>query len=315
MKTAPSAEGAVVSVDAQSKDGLHFIRSRALDQAARAIVLSHGGDWHGTYGMVPGPGHGPKDRSCKVWQHGDRILVHSFCGDDWRDCRAHLGLDGDWRAEPHKGKAPRRQTEPVIARPSWRVRELLRTATAPDLVPDAVAYLSFRHLWPLPPDCTLKAHAGASYWNSGDPPELVGRFPALLAPVVDIDDALVTLHVTYLSDGRKLADRTARKLLGPTGGRIGCAARLFPSGPVLGVAEGLETAIAASRVLRVPVWPCLSTGLLSRFQAPPGVERLVIAADNDVPGLKAAWQLRDHLDLPCELRVSTRSDFAEDLEP
>jgi hypothetical protein len=62
---------------------------------AAAIVKARGGDWCGSYGLVAGPGHSPRDRSLKVWQADDRILVHSFAGDDWRDCRAHLGLDDD----------------------------------------------------------------------------------------------------------------------------------------------------------------------------------------------------------------------------
>jgi hypothetical protein len=190
----------------------------------------------------------------------------------------------------------------------------LRTATTPDLVQDVIDYLDSRRLWPLPSRCTLKAHPGAPYWDAGDPPILIGRFPALLAEVRDRDGELVTLHVTYLKDGRKIADRAPRKLLSPTGGRVGCAVRLVPlDGPVLAVSEGLESALAAQAILRVPAWSALNTSLLGNFEPPVDVKRLVIAADRDVPGLIAAWKLRDRLSIPMELRVSCLTDFAEDV--
>ena len=193
------------------------------------------------------------------------------------------------------------------------MRDLLRTAAPVELVPDAVGYLKSRHLWPLPQACTLKAHSGVPYWDAGDPPVCIGRYPALLAEVRDRAGELVTLHVTYLQNNEKLSDRAPRKLLSGTASRVGCAVRLVPEGPVLAVAEGLESGLAAQSILRVPTWSCLSTSLLSAFQPPPEVERLVIAADRDVPGLTAAWKLRDRLDLQMELRVSRLADFAEDL--
>ena len=43
--------------------------------------------------LAPGPGHSPRDRSLAVKidpsaPHG--FLVHSFAGDDWRECRDHV---------------------------------------------------------------------------------------------------------------------------------------------------------------------------------------------------------------------------------
>ena len=129
---------------------------------AREIVKARGGDWCGSYGLVPGPGHSVQDRSCKVWQVGDRIFVHSFAGDHWKDCRAHLAIEDDnWHPEHRAARTPR--PTPLPARPTARVRDLLRTATSPDLVPDAVEYLSSRKLWPLPKGCRLKAHVAAPY--------------------------------------------------------------------------------------------------------------------------------------------------------
>ena len=54
----------------------------------RDIVRERGGDWHGNYGLVPGPGHNARDRSLKIWDYNGGIRVYSFAGDHWKDCRA-----------------------------------------------------------------------------------------------------------------------------------------------------------------------------------------------------------------------------------
>jgi hypothetical protein len=278
---------------------------------AREITRTHGGDWYGTYGLVPGPGHSDDDRSVKVYDFNGKTYVYSFVDDDWKVCRKHLGLDdGDvWRRHP-----PVAFRAPKPATPTRRIRDLLRTSTSPDLVPDVVAYLQSRRLWPLPQGCALKAHARAPYWNAGDPPELVGRFPALLAPVMDRNGELVTIHITYLQNGRKLADREPRKLLSGTTGRVGCAVRLMPlDGPVLAVGEGLETCLAFHKLSGLPTWSCLSSGLLGRFKPPPEVERLVVPADRDDAGINAADKL-SAARVPVEVQLPVRKDFAADLE-
>ena len=275
---------------------------------ARSLTKAYGGRWCGGYGLVPGPGHSPHDRSLKVWDDRDgRVFVHSFAGDDWRDCRAYLGLDNEGWSPPSRPRPP-----PPPARPPARVRDLLRTATAPELVPDVVAYLDSRRLWPLLPGCVLLAHAGAEYWEDGN---LIGKFPALLAEIRDCAEALVSLHVTYLEDGRKLSGRPPRKILSATAGHTGCAVRLAPlDGPVLAVGEGIESSLAAGRLLNTPAWAALNTALLANFEPPAGIDKLLICADRDVPGMVAAWKLRDRRSLAMELKLPHGADWAADLE-
>ena len=184
------------------------------------------------------------------------------------------------------------------ARPGARIRDLMRTSCPVGDCDDALVYLAGRHLLPLPDG--LRAHAGAEYWHER---QCMGRFPAILAPVRDIDGELVSLHVTYLHDGRKLREHEPRKLLGPLTGRMGCAIRLGKPEGVLGIAEGIETALAAWHLHGVPTWAAISATILAKFQPPAGVEKLVIYADRDVAGLEAAWKLRDRLAIPCELHV------------
>lgn len=209
---------------------------------------------------------------------------------------AGIGNGNAPRAAPAKPSV----TVPELAQPTRRVRDLLRTSCAPSDVLDVVRYLKSRHVFPLPRGCALRAHVGADYFEDCAP---IGRYPALLAPVTDAAGDFVTLHCTYLERGAKLANRAPRKLLGKLTGRRGCAVRLAPATDVLGIAEGIETALAAMRLHRIPTWSALNAGMLAKFEPPVGVERVVIFADRDPAGLEAAWHLRDRLDITCELRV------------
>src|SRR5690606_8618466 len=84
-----------------------------------------------------------------------------------------------------------------------------------------------------------------------------------------------------------------RKLLTPIGSLDGAAIRLWPRAEHMGVAEGIETAIAAATLFRIPVWSVLNTTLMEKWQPPKGVKRVTICADHDAnfAGHKAAYTL------------------------
>jgi putative DNA primase/helicase len=200
--------------------------------------------------------------------------------------------------------------EPIsVANPTERVHRLRRGRCAVANCEDAVTYLASRRLWPLPDGCTLGAHPSVEYF---DGPQRIGRFSALVADVVDIDAELVSVHVTYLQGGQKLAGHEPRKLLSGVTGRAGCAVRLMPANEVLGIAEGIETALSASAIDQLPVWAALNTSLLARFQPPPGVIRLRIYADRDDAGLSAALRLMERLQGRMQLEVRIPKAPAKD---
>lgn len=191
-----------------------------------------------------------------------------------------------------------------VAEPTGKVRGVTRSACPVADCSDAVAYLESRALWPLPTACTLKAHPSLEYWRNGER----ARYPGLVAEVRDVAGELVTVHVTYLSNGRKLDAPDCRKLLSPLTGREGCAVRLMPvTGDTLGVAEGIETALSASVLDGLPVWAALNTSLLAKFEPPQGCTRLAVYADRDEVGLSAALRLLERLQgrVRVEARIPT----------
>ncbi|MDP8986285.1 MAG: toprim domain-containing protein [Pseudomonadota bacterium] len=209
--------------------------------------------------------------------------------------------------------APVQMPDPP-AQPSASVLRLRRNRCAIENCDDAVDYLAGRLLWPLPPGCSLRAHATAEYRHEG---RSIGRFPALVADVVDIAGELVTCHVTWLSGGKKIEGYPPRKILSPMVGREGCAVRLMPAGPVLGIAEGIETALSAAIIDDVPVWAALNTSLLMRFEPPPDVTTLRVYADQDEPGLMAALRLFERLQGRIRVEIRTprppHKDFNDQL--
>ncbi len=109
--------------------------------------------------------------------------------------------------------------------------------------------------------------------------------PAMVARVDPTDAAWgagerAALHRTYLTpDGYKAEVESPRKMMGPM--PTGAAVRLFTHADVLGIAEGIETAFAASILFSVPVWAALTADLLQAWEPPPGVSTVMIFGDND----------------------------------
>jgi putative DNA primase/helicase len=105
--------------------------------------------------------------------------------------------------------------------------------------------------------------------------------PGMIAKFVGADRKSFTLHRTYLDDhGRKARIEECKRLVPgkvPDGGAV----RLSNSAATMGIAEGIETAIAASLLFGVPVWACLTTSLLQKWKPPSTAKRIMIFGDND----------------------------------
>jgi putative DNA primase/helicase len=133
------------------------------------------------------------------------------------------------------------------------------------------------------------------------------RIPAMFAAITNLKGQHIATHRTYLADdgSAKANVSTPRKVVGRFG--QGPTIRLAPAAPTMGIAEGIETALSATKLFRIPTWSVICATGIETFVPPPECERLVIFADNDAHGRGqlAAETLADRL---------LRSRLAVDIE-
>jgi hypothetical protein len=225
----------------------------------------------------PAPGHGrvrgDVNASLLTSRTPDgRLRVHCFAGCDPRTVMAALGQD---TARAARGERLLRGADRVErARGLW-------AAAWPIGGTAAERYLKRRGLAPaacLSPALRFLPAA----WHRQAP----DGAPALVAALSDESGAVRAVQRLYLTPGggKALVD-PVRMALGPFGRS---SVRLFPAEETLGVAEGVETALATRQLFEVPVWAACSASRLHVIALPADVRRVIIFADNDRPGLEAA---------------------------
>lgn len=155
------------------------------------------------------------------------------------------------------------------------------------------AYLAARGLggWVVP-GCIRETRL--QYWHITEDAEFVdmGYHPVMLAQVVGLDGITVALHRTFLGNGCKADVPQQKKLTTGSNPLTGaCIPLASPVNGVLGVAEGIETAVAAFLGSGVPTVAAVNAGGLRGFLWPADVKQLVIFADHDRAGQSAAAAL------------------------
>lgn len=238
----------------------------------------------------PCPLCGGKDRFRFTDKNGEGGYYCHKCGpgDPFKLLQGVCGLDflaALKRVESCVGSLPP-QAQPVNRPTPERMKQLARRIweeASPVAQGDPVdRYLRQRGLALAAYPGSLRCHPALGYYQSkpdAKRPTKVAEFPAMLARVQGQDGRAITLHRTYLEDGRKASLPDAKKLLST--GVNGAAVRLFEVGEEVAVTEGIETALAVHLSTGKPVWSALSAGNMEKLWLPPTVRGVCIYADND----------------------------------
>ena len=125
------------------------------------------------------------------------------------------------------------------------------------------------------------------------------RYHALIARIQRVDGKPICLHRIYLENDRKASIPLPKKLMPATESLRGSSVRLFSSQNkmlwpgTLGVAEGIETAIACAHKFQTATWACLSSTLMPSWAPPKQIREIVVFGDNDAnyAGQEAAYKL------------------------
>jgi putative DNA primase/helicase len=152
-------------------------------------------------------------------------------------------------------------------------------------------------------------HPSVDYFtqNESGKPIKVGTFPAMVAIFRNLAGATCTFHITYLTqDGQKIAGYPAKKFLPAIQPLPGGAIRSGGIAPQIGIAEGIESTLAAMQDYRIPCWAAGNANLLEQVLVLEPVKSVVIFADEDssFTGQKAAYTLANRLKVQFKKEVS-----------
>lgn len=176
-------------------------------------------------------------------------------------------------------------------------------------------YLKSRHL---KQNSALHFHPALPYFDKG---KMIGKYPAMIAKISTPQAMVASLHVTYLSQSGSKADVVSpRKIMPKCRPLAGGAIRLCPADAVMGIAEGIETALAVTEMTGIPCWSAVNATMLEKFEPPDFVSKLYIYADCDwsYTGEAAAYSLAKRLSNKMEICVrvpkNRGTDFADEWE-
>lgn len=131
----------------------------------------------------------------------------------------------------------------------------------------------------------------------------------MIALISDVDGKPVNVHLTALTrDGKK--NEAANPIKRVMAGKLpeGCAIRIWDAAPVMGIAEGIETAMAAAIMFKMPVWAAINGSLLAKWVPPEMARTIHIFGDNDLnfTGQSKAFALANRISVQFEREVVVR---------
>lgn len=262
-----------------------------LAAAGAEIVTHFRGRWMGTWGMCHCPCHEDRTASLSVRIGQRSLLFKCFAGcataDILRELRStRLAVPSRDCASPHsKGNDLERTMEA-------RIRQIWEDAF-PISGAAGSRYLTQRGLTSSPGDLRYNPSTPLGQGRA------VRYRPAIIAAVRQGRNLVSIQRLFLAKDGRRLAQDIEKPKL-TLGRPRGGAVQLESASHLLGLAEGIETAMAATMLLKIPVWAVLGSERLHQICIPDEVRKLVILPDNDRAGrvgLERARRAYAHLNI------------------
>jgi hypothetical protein len=283
------------------------VASRSPLELARAL----GGDPLGRDGVVaPGPGHGPRDRSLRVWVDPaapDGFRVHSFADDDWTRCRDYvrdkLGVPA-WQSQVQRTASVRLPVRKIASKDSQgarreKARWLWQHSRSPTGTP-CECYLASRGI-------RLSQFPGTVRYLPPRPPKnpyaaMIAAFALAHEPepgrITVSPNAIAGVHLTLLrADGHGKASAGRDKIM--VGSSAGTPIVIAPMTDGLGLAitEGIEDGFSVHLATGLGVWAAGSATRLPLLAdaVPDYVDLVTIVADSDDVGQHNARLLAERL--------------------
>jgi len=231
-----------------------------------------------------------KHTSCPICGGKDRFRLTDYKGNgEWicNQCGNGNGIDLIMRLDSIDFKQAIEIVKPLIGHiepvviqqvPTVKImanlKALFKSATKEVITP----YLVNRGIT-VKPDVWY--HPSMIYFNEGNKTFHYG----MLGVVSSAEGEAIAAHRTYLTkDGQKANVPEVKKMTSAIKSISGGAIRLFKHNGVLGIAEGIETACAATQIFGIPTWAAICANGMEKFIVPEGVTELHIFADNDMNG-------------------------------
>lgn len=222
---------------------------------------------------------------CSQCGGGDALdLLMNITGESFKDCARKVdALSGKVKAKTFKPSMSQERRVELLN----NLYADSRPATKDDLVG---IYLQARGFDWIPDDVlfcrSCRAPNGTTH-------------PAMIAMIRDVEGVPASMHRTFLGRGKKADMEHPRALMKSVKEKLpdGACIRLGPVGKHIGVAEGIETAMAAKSRFGVTTWATISSELMKKWLPPAGVEKVTIFGDCDPKygGQAAAFHLAHKL--------------------
>lgn len=252
------------------------VGGRAARKHGSCVIALAGADAGCWYDFALGRGGGPLDTYAHATGLSGRALFEAAA--------AEVGTGAPSGSVPTRSQARPRTCRARDPEDIAREIAFILSGCRPAAGTLAETYLASRAL-PCPAAPDLLFHPALTHYGSR------AAWPAMVAVVRSAAGQPIGLHRTYLArDGSGKAPLPKPKMM--LGDVLGGAVRLAPPHEGrLGVAEGIETAIAAAILFGMPVWATLSTAGMRAFVPLVRLTELGVFADAGVAGEAAAGDL------------------------